>query len=80
MDQPHPHASYTQPEGLWDARDVCKFLKTSRSWVYHQAEAGKLPSIKLGGLLRFVPADIRNFVKDAGSGSRTVIPLVKPER
>ena len=25
---------------LWDANDVARYLKASRSWVYHQAEAG----------------------------------------
>jgi hypothetical protein len=36
--------------GLWDARDVASYLKASRSWVYHQAEAGQLPCLKIGGL------------------------------
>ena len=46
---------------LWDARDVAQYLKVSRSWVYHQAEAGLLPCLRLGGLLRFDPATIRSF-------------------
>ena len=28
-------------EELWDANDVARYLKASRSWVYHQAEAGR---------------------------------------
>lgn len=77
MDHPHPHATFTQPEGLWDARDVAKYLKESRSWVYHQAEAGRLPSVKFGGLLRFIPADVRAYVNGGGAAApRTVVPLM----
>ena len=49
-------------EGLWDANDVAVFLKASRSWVYEKAESGQLPSVKIGGLLRFNPAAIRRLV------------------
>jgi hypothetical protein len=49
-------------EDLWDARQVARFFRASRSWVYHQAEAGLLPSIRIGGLLRFEPAGIRRFL------------------
>lgn len=41
-----------QPEndngGLWDAKDVAVFLKVSRSWVYHHAEAGLFPCVRIG--------------------------------
>jgi excisionase family DNA binding protein len=50
-------------EGLWDANDVAKFLKASRSWVYQKAQAGQLPCVKIGGLLRFEPAAIRAFIR-----------------
>ncbi len=48
-------------ETLWDARDVARYLKVSRSWVYQRAEAGLLPHLRIGGLLRFRPALIRAF-------------------
>jgi excisionase family DNA binding protein len=47
-----------ESETLWDARDVARYLKVSRSWVYRQAEGGMLPHLKVGGLVRFVPAEI----------------------
>ncbi|MBZ4414342.1 helix-turn-helix domain-containing protein [Myxococcus sp. XM-1-1-1] len=53
-------------EGLWDANDVARFLKASRSWVYQRAQAGQLPCVKIGGLLRFEPAAIRAFIKGQG--------------
>jgi excisionase family DNA binding protein len=48
-------------DGLWDANDVARFLKVSRSWVYHRAEAGQLPHLRVGGLLRFDAGAVRAF-------------------
>jgi excisionase family DNA binding protein len=50
-------------DALWDANDVARYLKVSRSWVYHRAEAGLLPCIRVGGLLRFDPVAIRESVR-----------------
>jgi excisionase family DNA binding protein len=59
-----PTALYhLQDSRLWDARDVASYLKASRSWVYHQAEAGQLPSMRIGGLLRFDPEVIKRLVR-----------------
>jgi excisionase family DNA binding protein len=49
------------PETLWDANDVARYLKASRSWVYQKAEAGILPCLHIGGLLRFDPEVVRAF-------------------
>jgi hypothetical protein len=36
-----PMTSYqTEDSVLWDARDVARYLKASRSWVYHQPKRG----------------------------------------
>ena len=48
---------------LWDANDVARYLKASRSWVYHQAEAGRLPHLRIGGLLRFDPPTVKSFAR-----------------
>lgn len=65
-------------EALWDARDVARYLKVSRSWVYQKAEAGLLPYLKVGGLVRFVPERVRAFVL----GGATAMPreLLEGER
>lgn len=52
---------------LWHANDVAHFIGASRSWVYHQAEAGRLPCIRLLGFLRFDPRAVRAFVQAASS-------------
>jgi excisionase family DNA binding protein len=60
-------------ETLWDARDVARYLKVSRSWVYQKAEAGQLPYLKVGGLVRFVPERIREFALAATGGPGGVL-------
>jgi len=57
-------------ETLWDARDVARYLKVSRSWVYQKAEAGLLPYLKVGGLVRFVPERIRTFALGSSGGPK----------
>jgi excisionase family DNA binding protein len=57
-------------ETLWDARDVARYLKVSRSWVYQKAEAGLLPYLKVGGLVRFVPERIRAFALESAGGPK----------
>ncbi|PTL84077.1 helix-turn-helix domain-containing protein [Vitiosangium sp. GDMCC 1.1324] len=57
-------------EALWDANDVARFVKASRSWVYQRAQAGQLPCVKIGGLLRFEPAAIRAFIRSQGAKIR----------
>ncbi len=46
---------------LWTASDVARYLKTSRSWVYQAMASGRLPSIRVGHLRRFDPANIRTW-------------------
>jgi excisionase family DNA binding protein len=69
------NSNENQHDTLWTAEDVAAFLKTSRSWVYGAAQRGALPSLKIGGLLRFEPAAIRAFIKGQGTSGRRVVPL-----
>lgn len=64
-----------QDHSLWDARDVAAYLKSSRSWVYQKAEAGQLPCLRIGGLLRFDPAAIRAYARGERPVPARVIPL-----
>ena len=67
-------------EGLWTAVDVARFLQASRSWVYMKAEAGELPCLRLGGLLRFEPDVIRRWMRapdfDADDGGEALAQVV----
>lgn len=62
-------------ENLWNANDVAAFLKTSRSWVYKQVEAGVLPCLRIGALLRFDPAAVRAFARGEPARDARVVPL-----
>jgi excisionase family DNA binding protein len=55
---------------LWDAREAANFLKVSRSWIYARVERDEMPYIRVGGLIRFVPSQLRDwtFAKDQGKG------------
>jgi excisionase family DNA binding protein len=60
----------TEDWELWTWREVARALKVSRSWVYAKAERGELPSLRVGGLLRFDPSEIRRFATSSPTGGR----------
>jgi excisionase family DNA binding protein len=62
-------------ESLWTADDVARFLRVSRSWVYHRAEAGELPCLRIGGLLRFEPDAVRAFMRGGRPTGGRVLPF-----
>ena len=63
-DDDAPTGVFVRPSAnLWDAQDVARYLKVSRSWVYHRAEAGLLPHLRVGGLLRFDAEVVRAFAR-----------------
>jgi hypothetical protein len=62
---------------LWDAQDLARFLKVSRSWVYHRAEAGELPCLRVGGLLSFDPEAIQAFARGAPTRGARVVPFAR---
>lgn len=55
------------PEALWTVQQVASFLSMSVSWVYKEIEAGRLPCIRLGAAVRFVPQEIRRYVDGLNS-------------
>lgn len=55
---------YDSEERLWDAARTARYLGLSRQWVYREAGAGRLPHVRILGVLRFDPDDIRRL-KDA---------------
>ena len=72
-----PDPTTTTFEALWDASDLAAFLKCSRKTVYNRSEAGLIPCVRIGALLRFEPETIRKWVRGelpAAPGAR-VVPL-----
>lgn len=62
-------------EALWSADDVARYLNVSRSWVYARATSGELPHRRMGGLLRFVPEQVREYAR--GSQGAPVVTLLR---
>ena len=75
-----PSGAEEVQEALWGANDVARYLKASRSWVYHHAEAGDLPCLRVGGLLRFNPETVRAFARGESPDKARVLPLTVRER
>jgi predicted DNA-binding transcriptional regulator AlpA len=67
MDARQTQTGQVDDSRLWDANDVARYFGASRSWVYHQAEAGRLPCIRILGFLRFDPRVVRAFVQAAST-------------
>lgn len=61
-------------ERTWKTKDVAEFLQASESWVRHAAAEGRLPCIKIGGLLRFDPEEIRALVERGRREPVRVLP------
>lgn len=75
----HMHTTTTtasEPERLWTVAAAADYLNVSVSWVYRAVERGELPHMKLGGLIRFVPRDLRahaeGLASEAAGGARVV--------
>ena len=66
-------------ESLWDSNDVAAYIKASRSWVYMQAQAGRLPHFKVCGFVRFDPEVIRAWVRGENVGAKVVPFPPRPE-
>jgi excisionase family DNA binding protein len=55
--------SSERDEPRWRVDDVASYLQCSKSRVYKGAEAGTLPCVRLDGLLRFDPDQIRAYAR-----------------
>ena len=62
-----PSPSAGNADELWTVGDTAAFLKCSRSKVYQHSAGGRLPSIHVGGQLRFEPEVVRQWVR-GGAG------------
>ena len=51
--QSNPPRSWSEERQLKDVGWLAKLLGVSKSWVYQQVEAGKLPVVRIGALVRF---------------------------
>jgi excisionase family DNA binding protein len=59
----HQPESSTTPEPLWTAEQVRTRLGVTLRTLYRFTKSRKLTYIKIGGILRFNPADVERFVE-----------------
>jgi predicted DNA-binding transcriptional regulator AlpA len=59
----------TSSDELWKVHDVARFLSMSPSWVYKEAEAGRLPCVRIGAALRFSSLAIKHYLAGLHEGS-----------
>jgi excisionase family DNA binding protein len=57
---------------LLDVRDVGKVLRASPSKIRDLARKGVLPSLKIGGSVRFRPEDVRAYIESCRTGGGQV--------
>lgn len=53
---------------LWEARQVAETLGVSLSWVRRATARGELPSMKFGGVRRYHPAVIAEWIENHKRG------------
>lgn len=51
----------------WDAKDVARELKCSLRHVFTLVSEGRIPYAKVGRLLRFSPAKVREWLEKGGT-------------
>ena len=50
-------------EDLWDKRRVAKYGGFSIRKIDHLIQSGRLGYVKVGKNVRFIPDDVRNFIR-----------------
>ncbi len=56
-------AAKLKPDALWTVDDVMGYLRASRSWIYQKVAEGRLPCLRVGGLLRFKSDAVRAWAE-----------------
>jgi excisionase family DNA binding protein len=62
----------TIPEApLWSIRDAVAFLGVSQNTVYRLIKSGKLPTVKIGTVMRIRERDVLSLIETSGPVSST---------
>ena len=62
--QPDVRAFLNEPEDLLDIQGAMKLLKVkSRQTVYTLIDRDKLPHVRIGGQLRFIPSSLMEWIR-----------------
>lgn len=61
-------------DALWDANDVARFFKVSRSWVYLRIANNEIPFTRKFGVVRFEAEKIRAWARgEMGEGASITV-------
>ncbi|HYI02846.1 helix-turn-helix domain-containing protein [Hyalangium sp.] len=76
----HPQPCSEQPlvEALWDVRGLAAYLNVSTSWVYQRVATRTIPCVHLGAAVRFIPEDIRAWLRGERGGQVVRIRDYRP--
>ena len=58
----------TSDIALWDKHETAERLRVSQRTIDNRIKSGTIPYIKLGKLIRFIPADIEKFIESQRVG------------
>ena len=56
-------ADAPKDETLWTVLETARYLQMSKSWVYRRTESGEIPHAKLGGVIRYLLARVREYAE-----------------
>lgn len=63
--------TWTEERELKDVAWLAKLLGVSKSWVYQAVEAGRIPTVRIGALVRFDRRAIEEWMQRAVRRSAT---------
>ena len=71
-----PTASSPPPlaEPLLDATEAARLLSVRPSWIYESVRSGRLPHLKVGRHIRFLPSDLEIWVLSKRATGSTMPP------
>jgi excisionase family DNA binding protein len=64
------NAKTAEPGGLLKKLQVCQRLSISKRTLNYRIKDGTIPHIRIGGSVRFLPADIDSLIKLSRVGGR----------
>ena len=64
MESNHEHAG----DRLWTVRDMARYTKMSRKYIYRLIETGSLPHFKLGRSVRLDPDHVESYLSQRQRG------------
>jgi len=58
--------NYPISSGVWTVKEVASYLTVSIGHIYNLVSKKKIPYRKRGGILRFIPQEIFDWINEGG--------------